>query len=182
MNAPAVIDERAACVERLIAIAQAEVGVMEEGGNNNGPRIRHYQAATSLNPGSWPWCAAFTCWVLYKALQDQRTRQYLGLVDGEAAYAWRCKYAGAFRWEEWARARRLRILGDDATCKPGDFVIFDFSHIGLVVQGGRPGVMLETIEGNTGAAGLRDSSRGDGVCVKARRHSPETIRSFIRVF
>lgn len=190
--ADGIADERAECVARMIAIARAEVGVMEEGGNNRGTRIRHYQAATSLPPGPWPWCAAFTSWVLCKALQDERTRRYLGLVDEAAAQSWRCKQANVFEsnwagrkipgWNEWALMRRLVVLGEEATCKPGDFVTFDFSHIGLVVQGGRPGVLLETIEGNTGAAGLRDSNSGDGVCTKTRRHTPEIIRSFIRVF
>ena len=43
-------------LEKLAAIAKSQVGVKEVGGNNNGPEIRKYQAATNLKPASWPWC------------------------------------------------------------------------------------------------------------------------------
>jgi hypothetical protein len=166
---------------KLVDIAHGEVGTLEQGGNNNGPRIRTYQGATNLNPGSWPWCAAFTAWVLRAWLSAADVREALKLPDKAAAERWRCKYAGAFRWEEWARARGVQILPETATCRAGDFVLFDFSHIGIVSIGGKSGQSIETIEGNTGPAGLRDSNSGDGVWIKEREHSPRLIRSFIRV-
>jgi len=56
---------RGAVIDKLLAIAQAEVGVREVGGNNCGARVRDYQRATELRPlGDWPWCAAFVSWVI----------------------------------------------------------------------------------------------------------------------
>ncbi len=47
-------------IGKLLAIAQAEVGLREVGGNNCGVRVRDYQRTTDLRPlGDWPWCAAF---------------------------------------------------------------------------------------------------------------------------
>jgi hypothetical protein len=42
-------------IHRLLSIAQAEIGVREQGGNNRGARIVTYQQATELPPGAWPW-------------------------------------------------------------------------------------------------------------------------------
>lgn len=173
------MDSRA-LASRLVEIARAEVGVREEGGNNRGSRIVEYQKATNLNTGAWPWCAAFTCWVMREWLADDAVREALNKTRNDAE-RWRCKFAGAFRWESWARTRGVKILTENDSCRAGDFVIFDFSHIGIVGIGGHPGQVLETIEGNTGPAGGRDSTTGDGVWIKSRRHSPELIRSFVRV-
>lgn len=163
--------------QRLVEIARREVGVREEG-RNTGARVIEYQRATWLQPGPWPWCAAFTAWVLQQWLRDGDVQVALGLTTPAAITQWRCRDARAFGWEDWARRRGLQVLGEDAACKPGDFVVFDFSHIGIVSIGGKPGETLETIEGNTNRAGSRE---GDGVYSKTRRHSAEIIRSFVRV-
>lgn len=54
--------------ERAVLIAQAEVGVTEAPpGSNTGPRVRVFQAATTLAGTRWPWCAAFVQWVWDRA-------------------------------------------------------------------------------------------------------------------
>lgn len=54
--------------ERAVLIAEAEVGVTEQPvGSNTGPRIREYQAATTLEGTFWAWCAAFVQWVWTRA-------------------------------------------------------------------------------------------------------------------
>src|SRR5262245_22831272 len=63
-----ITGEPSALGRKLVALAQREVGVHEVGGENCGPRIREYQAATDLPPGPWPWCAAFLCWVIREAI------------------------------------------------------------------------------------------------------------------
>ena len=61
---------KAALLARLVALARREIGTREAGGNNRGARVEEYQQATWLNPAPWPWCAAFTCWLLREWLRD----------------------------------------------------------------------------------------------------------------
>jgi len=64
--------------------------------------------------------------------------------------------------------------------KAGDFVVFDFSHIGLVIADqGSPVDEILTVEGNTNGRGERDSEAGDGVWKKKRK--PGLTKSYIRL-
>ena len=150
--------------ERIVAIASAEVGVRETK-KNGGPQIEAYQRATWLPPGAWPWCAAFVCWVLARALPGQHELP---------------KTAGAWDFERWCRSvgnwARLRKppMGD---IKAGDIVIFTFSHIGIAVGEPDKKGNVETVEGNTNGEGSRE---GDGVYRKVRHVSK--IRSRIRFY
>lgn len=168
-------------IEQLIAIAEKEVGTREEGGNNQGDRIEVYQQATWLPVGPWPWCAAFTAWCLGEWVQSQVVRDAIGFRDESHAEGWRCKDASAFGWEKWARKKHLLVLPETERAKAGDFVIFDFSHIGLVVEDQAVGGAgkIHTIEGNTNGRGDRDSESGDGVWRKQRHWS--LIKSLVRV-
>lgn len=158
-------------MNHLIAeIAAREVGVREQGGNNKGPRIVEYQAATWLPPAPWPWCAAFVDWVILRWLDGYLVRDYLNLSKTEAA-AFRPQTAGAWDLVNWARKQRGRVsvLTEDAKAHAGDIVIFDFSHVGLIEKDN--GETFATIEGNTNGAGDRDSTTGDGVWRKVRARS-----------
>lgn len=157
----------------LLDIARREVGVMEVGGNNRGPRIREYQTATTEPPGAWPWCAAWVAWCVKQWLTPEVCAS-MGIMDAEA---WRPKTALAYGFEEWGRKRKLKLLTENDVAMPGDIVTFDFSHVGIVVKDA--GSHIVTMEGNTGPAGLRDSDSGDGVFEK-RRTKP-LIRRLVRV-
>lgn len=52
--------------KKLIPIAQAELWVREETGNNDGKRVEEYQATVGLKKGD-PYCAAFISWVFKQA-------------------------------------------------------------------------------------------------------------------
>jgi hypothetical protein len=168
-------------IRKLIAIAEAEVGTREGAVNNTGARIVEYQGATWLAPGAWPWCAAFTAWVMREWLEDEAVRSALGLETFSLAEKWRCRDASAFGWEKWARQRGLQVLPETEKARAGDFVVFDFSHIGLVIadQTSAKG-KIRTIEGNTNGRGERDSESGDGVWLKER--APNLTKSYIRTF
>ena len=57
--------------EKLVALARKEVGVEEINGTNCGPRVNEYKSATWLDSTkSWPWCAAFICWLFREAMKD----------------------------------------------------------------------------------------------------------------
>lgn len=163
---------------KLLAIAQAEIGSREVGGNNCGPRIREYQAATNLDPAAWPWCAAFVDWCLREWVQDPAVEAWLNL-QASTPEAWRPKTALAYGLTTWARSRpkTTRILTDCDEAQPGDIVTFDFSHVGIVLED--DGKHLVTVEGNTNGKGERDSQSGDGVWRKIRPKS--LARDFIRI-
>lgn len=168
-------------VQKLIAIAKAEVGTREGAVNNTGARIVEYQGATWLAPGAWPWCAAFTAWVMREWLEDEAVRNALGLETFSLAEKWRCRDASAFGWEKWARQRGLQVLPEAEKAHAGDFVVFDFSHIGLVIEDQTSArAKIRTIEGNTNGKGERDSESGDGVWLKER--APSLAKSYVRIF
>jgi hypothetical protein len=166
-------------IKRLLEIATHEVGVHEVGGNNRGPRIVEYQSATWLKPAPWPWCAAFICWILREWLQSAEVREKLLLCNNKSVENWRPRTAGAFDFERWAKEKGLQVFNKKTLAKAGDLVIFDFSHIGLVVKDQISPDSIECIEGNTNSSGQRDSNSGDGVWRKRRAAS--MVRSFIRL-
>ena len=178
------MNEATQAISELIRIARGEVGVREDGGQNTGTRVVEYQGATWLHPGPWPWCAAFTCWLLREWVEKDDVRNALAHLVGRESLSIaqvekvRCRDASAFGWEKWAKGLGLSIIDESSLAKAGDFVVFDFSHIGIVVEDQRmTSRAILTIEGNTNVKGARE---GDGVWEKSR--SPELVRSYIRLF
>ena len=165
----------------LVDIAVKEVGTIEDPGHNNaGKDIVEYQEATWLVPGPWAWCAAFTCWVLKEWVHTPHVKLMLNLTTFDDAEKWRCKDARAFGWEEWAKKRNLQVFPETALAKKGDIVVFDFSHIGIVIEDQKTTkTSIKTVEGNTNGAGTRDSNKGDGVWRKTR--VPSLTKSYIRL-
>lgn len=173
----------------MLEIAASQVGVREVGGNNKGPEIVKYQKTTSLAPGAWPWCAAFVSYCLHGALQQNDVVKYLQTVSKTVknAESWRCNSARAFNWIDWATKRTgngAQVLPNVRSAQAGDILVFDFNgaaagggHIGIIES--VSGEVINTIEGNTGAAGLRDSDSGDGVVRKVRKF--KLVRAIIRV-
>jgi hypothetical protein len=165
-------------IEKLVEIALSQVGVKEVGGNNKGLKIREYQSATSLKPAAWPWCAAFTSWIIREWLKDQEVVKWLNLKV-LTPEKWRPKTAAAFGYIEWAKSRpaTTKVFSEKAKPQVGDLVIFDFSHIGIVVKVGENN--FQCVEGNTNQRGTRDSNSGDGVWLKTR--TPSLVRNYIRI-
>lgn len=164
--------------DKLVSIAMSQVGVREIGGNNCGPKVREYQAATELPPGRWPWCAAFVDWCLREWLKDASTQTWLNLKT-TSYNRWLPKTAAAFGFLKWAknRAETTKILSSKDRPKPGDIVVYDFSHVGIVTDA--LANSIEAVEGNTNGRGDRDSTSGDGVWLKSRRKS--LIQAFVRI-
>lgn len=174
-------------IEKLLEIAGKEVGVREEGGNNRGTRVVDYQKATWLAPDAWPWCAAFCSWTMREWLADESVREFLSQYLGHPPMTLaqtdklRCRDASAFGWEKWAKAQNFLVLPETELAKAGDFVVFDFSHIGIVEKDQLDiADDIQTIEGNTDGDGGRDSENGDGVWRKSR--APKLTKSYLRIF
>jgi cell wall-associated NlpC family hydrolase len=154
--------------EKLVALAKKEVGVEEVNGTNCGPRVNEYKSATWLDSTkSWPWCAAFICWLFREAMKD-----------GKYSFE-RPKTAGAYDFENWCREQDTHVLlkkPHNGDIKPGDIVIFNFSHIGLAIGNPDSAGYVKTIEGNTDGFGSRE-----GGAVLEKRRKLSSIRSRIRV-
>jgi hypothetical protein len=168
-------------IQKLLSIAQGELGVRESGGNNCGPRIREYQTAVEgLDPGPWAWCAAFVDWCVREWLRDPLAAAWLNLQT-MTPEGWRPKTTMAYGFYGWSKERpnTTLLLTETADVQPGDIVMFDFPHVGLVESEDKKSGTIQTLEGNTNVAGERDSTTGDGVWRKTRRKS--LARHFIRI-
>ena len=154
----------------IVRIANAEIGVEEVDGSNSGKRVKEYQAATSLGGTGWPWCAAFVCWVVLRAMEALNIK--------ETKTFRRPTTASAYAFKLWS-------LEQDATTstksphrgdiQSGDIVIFTFSHIGFAVNKPDANGYVTTIEGNTDGAGSREG----GAVLRKKRHVSK-IRTRIR--
>jgi hypothetical protein len=171
--------DKSKAIKLLVDIANSQVGCKEEGGNNKGPHIVKYQQATWLKPDAWPWCAAFICWCIREWVKNTDVKEYMKLTD-EKIKTWRPRTAGAFDFANtWAKTNKYKILDETAIAKAGDIVIFDFSHIGLVVEDQATATSnIVCVEGNTNGKGERDSVSGDGVWRKTRE--PKLVKQYIR--
>jgi len=155
---------------RIVRAALAEVGVVEEGGNNRGPAVETYQRAARVRPGG-AWCGAFCRWVYERA--DSPLAPY---VLGGVARTWR-------GWPLPYVAATGTIYADLGRVQPGDLAVFARAtsrtrdldaqrirggavlpaHIGIVVEVGPAG--YTTVEGNVRVQ-PRGVRPGDGVAVR----------------
>jgi hypothetical protein len=133
---------------QMVAIAQAELGQTEQPpGSNDSPRIAEYRTATA-GSGIGPWCNYFVSWVARQAgapLGEQ------GQGFGAVAATW-----------DWAQ-RTGRAIPPTQPPQPGDLIVWDGTHIGMV-EGVLPDGRIQTIEGNSSNMVTRrvHSSNGDG--------------------
>lgn len=178
--------DRDAAAALMIDIAREDVGKREVT-TNRAPWIEKLwpltNAAWCYDPkvkpyyGRAPYCAAGMAYVLATFIEKLAAagelRKTLGMSLAQAN-AWRCKSAAAFGWRDWAAKKNVRLFPDSSIPMPGDFVVFDFSHIGLVVKPVRSEMV--TIEYNTNSGGSRD---GDGCWEKMRRI--KEAQCFVRI-
>jgi len=163
--------------QKLVEIARHDVGDREIS-RNQSPVIKSYWPATNYKDGyndRAPYCAAAVCAWVKRWLENGDVLRALGLTAPQAE-KWRCKSPAAFGWIDWAREHGVRILSDsqNETLHTGDIMVFDMSHIAILVNDWDAHV--QTIEANTGSAGGRD---GEGIFVKMRARS--LARNFIRL-
>lgn len=156
----------------LIAEVAREYLGTRETSRNQGPHFAAFWAATNYHVGEEnrePWCAAFVCFCVQEAMRR----------NPAIAMPHPPRFAAVSEWIPWARQPEVGALVfgpfSDATAAPGDILVFQFSHIGIVT-GRKPGGWISTIEGNTNGEGSRE---GDGVYEKTRGYS--SVRAFIRL-
>ena len=159
----------------LIANREEKLKVREIRDTNCGPRVDIYKAATWLPADkSWPWCAAFVCWCVREAMRETGVK--------ETPTFRRPQTAGAWDFINWSREQdtttktiRSAVGGVEWDVQPGDIVVYNFSHIGICVEGNGGGNTFKAVEGNTDASGSRE---GGGVYLKTRNVTQ--IRALIR--
>jgi hypothetical protein len=147
--------------QRMVQLAQREVGVHETG-SNQGERIREYRSATAgaeNSPG--PWCAYFVSWLAKNAGAP------IGAGGNGTGYV--------PTLEAWGKqTNRYQQFGQGQP-QPGDIVIFDWGgdgtpdHTGIVESVGTDG-SIHTIEGNA----------SDQVMRRTYAASTNDIRGFVR--
>src|SRR6476659_267808 len=134
--------------QAMLQAASAEVGQTEQPpGSNDSPRIAEYRSATA-GSGVGPWCNYFVSWAAKQAgapLGEQ------GQGFGAVAATW-----------DWAQ-RTGRAMQPTAKPNPGDLVVWDGRHIGMV-ESVLPDGRIQTIEGNSSNMVTRrvHSADGDG--------------------
>ena len=128
---------------RLIEVAAAEVGMVEEGDN-----LTKYGKFTKAD--GLPWCGSFCNWVLAQA--------------GVKVHSVVSTAVGAHKFKEIGRWHEVPAIGDLAFMDFPHDGVDRISHIGIVV--GVDGKTVTTIEGNTSGTG--DQRNGGMVMVKNR--------------
>ena len=149
-----------------VALGEAAKHVHEQGGDNTGPRVEQYQAATGLGGTGWAWCDAFCDFCFAEAGRP--------LVELKRSAGVETSYE---------RAKPLGWVV--STPARGDLVCFQWDsgpldHIGFVIAP-QPDGTIQTVEGNTSPnpGTGQAQGEGDGVYVKTRPRS--VCAAFIRV-
>jgi hypothetical protein len=169
-----LFDYRLGPQEPLASIAARYIGATEAKGNRIGsdPRMREIFSADNLadkrGTDGYAWCAAFVS-LCVQRLVTHNPLFYSVVAPREAS-------VNSFH-TRWALAQRcLAFKSGDRTFFPhrGDIIVYIFSHIGIVEN--VAGNSLQTIEGNTNAAGSREGT----TCMRKMR-AIGLARCFIRL-
>jgi uncharacterized protein (TIGR02594 family) len=127
--------------QRMVQLAQQELGVSETSGNNESPRIREYRTATAGAEGTpGPWCAYFVSWLAKEAGAP------IGASGNGTGYV--------PTLQAWGKQTNRYFEFGAQQPQPGDIVIFDWGsrgtadHTGIVERVGQDGT-IHTIEGNS---------------------------------
>lgn len=161
----------------LVAAAVSQLGVSEQPpGSNQGPDLLKFWQATDYPDGMdnrEPWCSAFQCWVVQWAMQHA-TQPPAGLTKDT-----RPTTAAVKGWIPWAMQHSdfVTVLSPSvAVPRPGDIVVYIFSHVGIVESYNSQRVpSLSCIEGNSNSDGS-----AEGYEVVRHRRTIAQCRAFIR--
>jgi len=147
-----------ATAEKVLDIARKELGVKESPPNSNEVKYNAWFYGHPVSGAAYPWCMAFVQWVFHQA---GAKLPYLTASCG-----------GLLTWY-----KRNRPGSVHKRPKPGDIVIYDFGHTGIVEAVGSGGT-ITAIEGNTSPGSAGSQSNGGQVCRRTRKAS--TVTAYIR--
>lgn len=146
-----------ATVEKVLEAARKELGTKESPANSNNVKYNTWFYGRAVSGSAYPWCMAFIQWLF---AQVGKKLPYI-TASCSALLDW---------------YRRNRPASVVKTPKPGDIIIYNFGHTGIVETVGSG--TITAIEGNTspGAAGSQDN--GGMVCRRTRKTS--LVTAYIR--
>lgn len=129
--------------EAALAVAVAQLGVHEEGGNNRGPQIEIYLASVYLLPGN-PWCAAAMFWCFRIAAARGHFVNPFPRT-GSALHVWSLA------------DKHFRVMAPSRGC----VYVVDCGdgkgHVGIIESVADNGMVTE-LSGNTNVAGSREGN------------------------
>lgn len=165
----------AEAINKVISIAEAEVGYLEKASNSS-----LYDKTTNAGPGNYtkywaeikpeyqgqPWCAAFITWCLTQAFGQAIAKVLLGHYPYVYCPTGKAKAQAQNRWTRTPSVGAIIIFGDSngTPC-----------HTGLVR--GYDNNYVYTIEGNT-SGGSTVIANGGGVCKKSYTRSISRILGY----
>lgn len=136
--------------EEVLKVAQSQIGVYEQGGNNKGPEIVNYLKEVGLEEGN-PWCAAFVIWCIHQVeLKSKKTSKVF--KSGHVLTMWRNSPESI--------KHHLPKKGYISIWQYGDS---ERGHCGVVESVDDFGVEMKTIEGNSKAGSPLIVREGDCV-------------------
>lgn len=144
-------------IHEVVSTAAHEVGVVETGGANRGPRVEEYLSAVHGVAGM-PWCAAFVGWIgIHSGVAWP-----LALVPGCMSL--------------YADARGKGLVRDGPETGAVFLLWFPklqrYAHTGFLERPGVTPGTWETLEGNTNPGGGRE---GYGVFRRTRTFGPRDV-------
>jgi len=133
------------------------LGVKESPPSSNEVKYNVWYYGRPVSGASYPWCMAFVQWCFHQAGMKL---PYLTASCG-----------GLLTWYKRNRPESVR-----KEPRPGDIVIYDFGHTGIVEAAG--GGTITAIEGNTSPGAAGSQSNGGQVCRRTRKTS--LVTAYIR--
>ena len=146
-----------ASVKELLAIAAKQIGITEWPKNSNKVKYNTWYYGREVSGSDYPWCMAFVQWCYNEAQMKlpYRTASCSALLN-------------------WYREHHPECVASKP--QPGDVVIYDFGHTGIV-ESAAVG-KITAIEGNTSAGSSGSQDNGGGVYRRTR--STSCVRAYIR--
>lgn len=138
-------------VKKVLDIARGELGTKESpAGSNRTPYGKWYGL------DGQPWCVMFVQWVFHRAgMKLPRTASCSALLS-------------------WYRKNKPGSVRNSP--EPGDIVIYNFGHTGIVENAGNG--KITAIEGNTSLTDAGSQDNGGQVCRRTRQ--THLVRAYIR--
>lgn len=146
-----------ATVKELLSIAEKQIGMTEWPQNSNKVKYNTWYYGREVSGSAYPWCMAFVQWCY-----------------NEAGMRLPYKTASCSALLDWYKKNHPQCVVTRP--QPGDVVIYDFGHTGIVESGNA--VKVTAIEGNTTAGSSGSQSNGGGVYRRIRNTS--CVRAYIR--
>jgi peptidoglycan hydrolase-like protein with peptidoglycan-binding domain len=162
---PEIIDTKSEIVNKILKIANENIGIVEKGGNNYGKEVEEYQSIGSngIVDGGSPWCQYFMNYLLIKA-SEELNLDFKGTYSGYTPEV-----------VNWGKKKGIAIINPKIEdIQQGDWGFVYSSarnsakHVFIIEE--VKSTYVVTIEGNTNPGGGAD---GFGVFRRSRPIGPQ---------